>query len=325
MHRSQLVGPLWAALIVGFLTSVQSRINGSLAQDIGGGLQAAAVSFTIGMAALSLIVIASSSLRAAVGTLRASLQSRRLRWWQLTGGFLGAYFVLSQSIAVPVLGVGLFTVSLVSGLTVSSLIVDKLGLSPAGHQTITLIRIFAAAIGVAAVAIASSSRLVEQSGSVTFALFGFSAGVGVAIQQAFNSRVSTATGQPIIAGWVNFVLGSTALIAVLLLGVSSGAVVAPAFEQPSPWLYSGGLVGIVFISLAAWTAARIGVLRLSLISIAGQLLGALLLDLIFTEFVDSSLILGVVLASVGATLANIRPPRNTVQPNAQPKSTGDGS
>lgn len=321
MRRSQLAGPLAAALVVGFLTSVQSRINGSLAQDIGGGLQAAAVSFTIGMAALTLVVIGSSRLRAAVGTLRTSLRQRRLRWWQLTGGFLGAYFVLSQSIAVPAIGVGLFTVSLVAGLTVSSLIVDRLGLSPAGRQTVTVMRMLAALVSIAAVATAASSRLMDHTLSITFALLGFSAGVGVAVQQAFNGRVSAATGQPIIAGWVNFVLGSTTLVTVLVLGMTTGAVVAPTFGQPSLWLYSGGLVGIVFISLAAWTAARIGVLRLSLISIAGQLLGALLLDLIFTEFVDTSLVLGVLLAFLAATLANIRSPYTGGQRLDAPQST----
>ena len=321
MRRSQLAGPLGAALVVGLLTSIQSRINGSLAQDIGGGLQAAAISFTIGMAALTLVVISSSRLRTAVGTLRASLRQRGLRWWQLTGGFLGAYFVLSQSIAVPVIGVGLFTVSLVAGLTVSSLIVDRLGLSPAGRQTVTVMRMLAALVSIAAVATAASSRLIDHSLSLTFALLGFSAGVGVAVQQAFNGRVSVATGQPIVAGWVNFVLGSTTLVVVLLLGVSTGAVVAPTFGEPSLWLYSGGLVGIVFISLAAWTAARIGVLRLSLISIAGQLLGALLLDLIFTDFVDTSLVLGVLLAFIAATFANIRSPYTAGQRIAEPRST----
>ena len=321
MRRSQLAGPLGAALVVGLLTSIQSRINGSLAQDIGGGLQAAAISFTIGMAALTLVVILSSRLRAAVGILRTSLRQRGLRWWQLTGGLLGAYFVLSQSIAVPAIGVGLFTVSLVAGLTVSSLIVDRLGLSPAGRQTVTVMRMLAALVSIAAVATAASSRLIDHSLSITFALLGFSAGVGVAVQQAFNGRVSAATGQPIIAGWVNFVLGSTTLVVVLLLGISTGAVVAPMFGAPSLWLYSGGLVGIVFISLAAWTAARIGVLRLSLISIAGQLLGALLLDLMFTEFVDTSLVLGVLLAFVAATLANIRSHYTAGRRIAEPQST----
>ena len=321
MRRSQLAGPLGAALVVGLLTSVQSRINGSLAQDIGGGLQAAAISFTIGMVALTLVVILSPRLRTAVGILRTSLRQRGLRWWQLTGGFLGAYFVLSQSIAVPAIGVGLFTVSLVAGLTVSSLIVDRLGLSPAGRQHVTLMRMLAALVSIAAVATAASSRLIDHSLSITFAFLGFSAGVGVAVQQGFNGRVSAATGQPIVAGWVNFVLGSTTLVIVLLLGISTGAVVAPTFGAPSLWLYSGGLVGIIFISLAAWTAARIGVLRLSLISIAGQLLGALLLDLIFTEFVDTSLVLGVLLAFVAAVLANIRSPLTAGRRNKEPQST----
>lgn len=306
MRRDQLAGPLGAALVVGLLTSIQSRINGSLAEDIGGGLQAAAVSFTIGLAALSPIAMCSSRLRAALRTLVASLRLRKLRWWQLSGGFLGAYFVLAQSLAVPAIGVGLFTVSLVAGLTVSSLIVDKLGLSPAGRQSVTVMRTLAALLSIGAVAIGASSRFIDHSLSITFALLGFSAGVGVAVQQAFNGRVSAVTGQPIVAGWVNFLLGSMTLVIVLVLLVTADAIAAPKFTEPALWLYTGGLVGIVFISLAAWTAAKIGVLRLSLLSIAGQLLGALLLDLIFTDFVDAPLTLGVLIAFIAATLANSR-------------------
>ena len=62
-------------------------------------------------------------------------------------------------------------------------------------------------------------------------------------------------------------------------------------------------------------------LRLSLISIAGQLLGALLLDLIFTEFVDTSLVLGVLLAFVAATLANVRSLYTAGRHIAEPRST----
>jgi len=305
MTRSALVAPLAAALTVGLLTAVQSRINGSLASAIGGGLQAAAVSFVIGMCALTLVVLGSARLRDGVGRLWRSLSLGELKWWQVTGGVLGGYFVLAQSVAVPTIGVGLFTISLVAGLTVSSLVVDGLGLGPVGKQPITLARVLASGVGVIAVATAVSSRLAEHSLSLSLTFLGFSAGVGVAIQQAFNGRVSVATGQPIVAGWFNFLLGSATLVLMLTVGLYLGTVESPSFTEPSVWLYTGGLIGIIFISLAAWTVGRIGVLRLSLLSVAGQLTGALLLDLAFTDYVDGLLILGVTLAFIAAALAHI--------------------
>jgi transporter family-2 protein len=47
---------------------------------------------------------------------------------------------------------------------------------------------------------------------------------------------------------------------------------------PEPWLYVGGLIGTVFIAVAALVVATLGVLRFGLASTAGQLVGAMVLD-----------------------------------------------
>ena len=47
-----------------------------------------------------------------------------------------------------------------------------------------------------------------------------------------------------------------------------------------PWLYVGGPIGIVFIALAAAIVRFTGVLLLGLATIAGQIVGAVLLDLV---------------------------------------------
>src|SRR5262249_1968153 len=46
-----------------------------------------------------------------------------------------------------------------------------------------------------------------------------------------------------------------------------------------PWLYTGGVLGVVFIAIAATIVRFTGVLLLGLGVVAGQVLGALILDL----------------------------------------------
>ena len=48
----------------------------------------------------------------------------------------------------------------------------------------------------------------------------------------------------------------------------------------NPLLYTGGIIGIAFIALSAAIVHRIGVLLLSLGMIAGQIVTALLLDVV---------------------------------------------
>ena len=81
-------------------------------------------------------------------------------------------------------------------------------------------------------------------------------------------------------------------------------------------MYLGGVLGVMFITTASWAVPRYGVLVFALTSIAGQLLGALLLDLLLPVdggLVAWNLILGVVLTfiavAVGAGVSLPRPRR----------------
>ena len=84
--------------------------------------------------------------------------------------------------------------------------------------------------------------------------------------------------------------------------------------EPGPWwMYLGGVLGVMFITTASWAVPRYGVLVFALTSIAGQLLGALLLDLLLPVdggLVAWNLILGVVLTFIAVAVgAGVRLPR----------------
>jgi transporter family-2 protein len=65
---------------------------------------------------------------------------------------------------------------------------------------------------------------------------------------------------------------------VLVAGPPTG--VLPTDVPLDLLLYTGGLLGIAFIAIQAAVVARIGVLLLGLGMIAGQVVGALVLDLV---------------------------------------------
>jgi transporter family-2 protein len=75
------------------------------------------------------------------------------------------------------------------------------------------------------------------------------------------------------------------------------------------WLYLGGPLGVAFISIAAWAVKPLGLLLFTLLTLAGQLAGALLLDVFFPApgtIVSWQLLAGVALTLVAAGLASIR-------------------
>ncbi len=245
-------------------------------------------------------------MRQGVTKLRLAVRERRIRRWELFGGFFGALFVLSQSLSVPVIGVALFSVALVSGQSASALIVDRLGLGPHGRQPVTLWRLLSALIGVSAVIVAVSGRLRSTEIPIWLVTLCFVAGIGVSIQQAINGRVNDAAGEPIVAAWLNFVTGVAILFLAFGVMIGIGSVQLNALPTGPLWLYLGGVVGVIFIATASWVVGKIGVLRLSLLAIAGQLVGSLLLDLVVNGYLEAPLILGVILAFAAVSVNAIR-------------------
>lgn len=274
---ARLLG-LLGAVGIGVLIAIQSRLNGELGRRLGDGIGAALISFGSGLVLLLVLTPALPAGRRALRRLGAALSSGELRWWQTLGGLCGALLVFSQGVAVAALGVAVFTVAVVAGQAVSSLAVDRVGLGPAGPQPLTAPRVLGAVLAVGAVLIAVADRL-SSPGALALAVLPALAGIGMAWQQAVNGQVKEAAGAALPAALVNFLAGTTAL---LLLGVIHFLTAGwPAALPADPVLYLGGAVGVAFIAGAALLVRHIGVLLLGLGSVAGQLLGALLLDLTF--------------------------------------------
>lgn len=297
------------ALAVGALTALQSRVNGELADVTDSGLQAAIVSFGTGWILLTLILLASPSVRRGLASVMQGLRAGSLRWWQVIGGLLGGFFVAVQSATVPLIGVAIFTVAVVAGQVSNSIVVDRFGLGPAGRQAITPARVVSAILAVAAVVVAVSDRLGGGVEGSTFAVVAaLIAGLVIAVQQAINGRVGAAARNAWTAAWLNFTLGT------VMLGVALGLAWSltdfdPGALPPGPWwLYVGGTIGVVFIAAAAWVVQRLGVLLFALLTITGQLTGALLLDWLAPAdgvTVHATLIIGVLLAGVAVVIGGM--------------------
>ena len=107
------------------------------------------------------------------------------------------------------------------------------------------------------------------------------AGCAISVQQALNGQVRRTTGDAGVATLVNFVVGTAALCLGLALHAAAGGLDLASWPGVDRWwLYLGGPMGAAFVAVAAVTVRLLGVLRLGLAVIAGQLVGALLLDLL---------------------------------------------
>lgn len=256
--------------------AVQSRINGSLAEHVGSGYLGAVISFGSGLFLLTLVLLVSRRSRAGIRRILAALRAQQLRPWHVLGGAAGGFFVATQGLAVGSLGVATFTVAFVTGQSLGSVVIDRLGLGPGGVRLVTFPRAIGPVLTVVAVGIAASGGLGSRS-ALALAVLPLLAGVGSAWQQAVNGQVRAAAGNVLAATLVNFVVGTVVLAVALGVSVLAEGLPDGAFPA-NPLLYTGGTIGIAFIALSAAIVHRTGVLLLSLGLIAGQIVAALLLD-----------------------------------------------
>jgi len=264
------------AVLIGVVVAIQSRINGQLSADLNNGLAAALVSFLTGLAMVSILVFGFKRERDALYRIFSAIKSKDLVTWEVMGGVLGGFFVAAQSAVVPQIGVALFTISVVAGQTISSLLVDKAGITPSGKQKINKPRILGAVATLIAVAIAVFPDLTNSEFRFLPLTFALIVGVFASIQQGMNGRVNVIAQRPLATAWLNFASGTVVVVIALSINLLFGATVG---SFPSNfWVYTGGAAGLIFVAVSAYIIKHLGVLNFVILNIAGQLVGAVIID-----------------------------------------------
>ncbi|MFF2245528.1 DMT family transporter [Arthrobacter sp. NPDC058130] len=315
--RLPIIAGLPMAVAAGLFIPLQGRINGALGAALGDGLAAAVISFSIGLVVMTVISLTLPKGRAGLARILPAVRERQFPPYYVLAGCIGALFVFAQSFTVVLLGVALFTVAVVTGQTLSGLLVDRLGIGPAGKRPITGIRVLGSALTVAAVAWAVSPRFsAEESGLQLLLplLLPVLAGFLMSFQQGMNGTATVHYGSPIAATLVNFIAGATLLWAAWLIKLAVAGAGNPL--PPQWWLYLGGPLGCIFIGVGALLVRSLGVLVTGLGMIAGQLLGSLGLDLVLPApgtVVALPTVLGTLLTLGAIILATLPWPRGALK------------
>ncbi|GAB3249087.1 DMT family transporter [Arthrobacter pigmenti] len=318
-------------LLGGAMLPLQGRINGALAIRIDDTITASLVSFYTGLLVMLLITLILPRGRAGFRQIVPTLRERRVPRWYLLAGISGGYFVLMQAGTISVLGVAVFTVAVVAGQSLSSLLVDRIGIGPGGRRRITFPRLGGAVLTLTSVVVALSPRFGAGSDSaalILLVLLPLLAGLFSSAQHAMNGSAAVAYGTPITATTLNFMLGAAVLTIIWVgrLWIFGGTLTLP----DEWWYYLGGPLGTIFVGMTTLLVRTMGILLASLGMIAGQLLGSLALDIFVPTagtVIAPATVVGTLLtlgAVVFATLPWRRPVhiRPRVERAADPSRTG---
>ena len=296
------------AALSGILIALQARANGELSHQLGNGLEAALVSFGSGLIIIVLISVFNPSIKEGIRNLREAVQEKKIARWKLFAGMLGGTWVAVQTHIVPLIGVAIFSVASIAGQATASLIVDRIGLTGGGKKLLSKRRVAAALITVLAVLLSVLDRL-DASNLSKFAVFlGVVTGALGGIQRAMNGEINEYSHQSFTTSLLNFIMGTTFLVVLLIVMILAKRIELVPLPSGSWWIYTGGVIGVIYIAFSSTIVQHLGVLNFTLFSVGGQLVGSLAIDVLYpTDGVQISayLISGIVMTYLGVIVGGV--------------------
>jgi transporter family-2 protein len=290
------------------MIALQARANGELSHRLDNGLQAALVSFSSGLLIILLITPFSPHIKEGIRNLRGAISRKEIARWKLLAGALGGSFVAIQTQIVPLIGVAIYSVASIAGQTAMSLVVDRIGLTGGGKKLISPRRVLAAVLTVLAVLVSVWDRIDANNLSMIAVTAGCVSGAVVGVQRALNGQINEHSHQSFTTSLLNFITGTTFLVILILVGVALGKNELSPLPAGPWWIYTGGVIGVIYIAFTSTIVQHLGVLTFTLFSVGGQLAGSLIIDLVSpTDGVSVSvyLVTGLAMTYIGVIAGGV--------------------
>ena len=300
------------AALSGVMIALQARANGELSYRLDNAAQAALVSFSSGLFFITIYAIFSPKIKEGIRRLKAAVSSGEIPKIRLLAGALGGAFVALQTSVVPLIGVALYSVASIAGQSAVSLLVDRIVLTGGGVKLISPRRIAAAFITVIAVLVSVLDKLEADNFQLFALLLAVIAGALVGVQRALNGQINEHSQNSYTTSLLNFITGTSFLTLFIIILIALGRVELQPLPIGPWWIYTGGVIGVIYIAATSLIVQHLGVLTFTLFSVGGQLIASLLLDIYSpTQGVSVSwyLVSGIAMTYIGVLVGGVRQSR----------------
>jgi transporter family-2 protein len=294
------------------MIALQARANGELSYLLDNAPQAALVSFSSGLFFITIYAIFSPKIKEGIRRLRSAVRSGEIPKIRLLAGSLGGAFVALQTSVVPLIGVALYSVASIAGQSAVSLLVDRIGLTGGGVKLISPRRIAAAFITVIAVLVSVIDKLEADNFQLFALLLALIAGALVGVQRALNGQINEHSQNSFTTSLLNFITGTSFLTLLIIILIALGRVELQPLPIGPWWIYTGGVIGVIYIAATSLIVQHLGVLTFTLFSVGGQLIASLLLDIYSPAqgvSVSWYLVSGIAMTYIGVLVGGVRQSR----------------
>lgn len=219
------------------------------------------------------------------------VQERIPKWFYL-GGVIGVSTTVFQNLAfihismTSIIALGLL------GQSLASVLIDSFGML--GMKKVPLKKYSFIGFGFALWGIGMMLDTSVFSSGLAI-LFSIGAGISVVLSRIVNARLAEKTS-PLQGSFINHLIGLP--VCAVVAWVATGKVLSDGICIDQPWIYLGGVLGVLVVILCNITVPKVPAFRLTVLTFAGQMFTSILIDLILGKgFSDTSFRGGIVIAT----------------------------
>lgn len=249
------------AILTGVIISVMVLLNGGLTQSYGTYLAAVIIHIVGVIFAITLCIIKKQKFN----------RKSQAPLWAYLGGAIGVLTTLFSNYAfgritmTSIIALGLL------GQSLTSVLLDAFGLLGSQKRPLNKFSIIGFLPAIAGVYLMMDQSVSDATFAVILSLI---AGVTIVLSRTVNARLSKETS-PLIGSFFNHLVGLPVCIFLLLCFQRPLGFVSPSAQ---PWMYLGGVLGVITVLLLNITVPRVSAFRLTLLSFTGQVFTGIALD-----------------------------------------------
>lgn len=144
-------------LLAGSLLGLQPSVNGQLGKSVANPLQATFISFASGTAIIFVLLVVTGHF-----PVRFTTPPSQLPWWIWLGGSIGVVMVTTSLLLVPKVGSLPWFAAIMTGQTVTALVLDHYGLLGNPRSTASPLRLLGTGLLVAGVLVIVQAKRLEN-------------------------------------------------------------------------------------------------------------------------------------------------------------------
>ncbi len=273
------------SILAGIFIALMVSINGELTSDFG--LYSATVIFNLVALLFASVFLAAKR--------QSFLPNKKTPFHLYLGGAIGVATIVFNNMAFGKISVSAILALCLFGQSLTSLFFDKYGFFNMPKHPFSKMKL----VGIALVMLGIVLMIINSElDALVPIILSLLTGVSVVVSRTVNAALAKHTSVQ-KSTFYYFAAGLIVSVAFLLILGRNEQMLVSFSPSPKVWIYTGGIIGVLAVTLLNIAVHKISSFYMTLLLFAGQVFSALVIDIVLSGSFSLNNLLGGILVTAG--------------------------